>query len=129
MTAKVPTSETGTATLGMRVARTLRRKTKTTSVTRITEISSVRSTSRSEARMVVVRSSTTLRSMAPGMAALRRGISATTRSTVSMMLAPGWRKMITSTDGRPLARPRLRTSSTESTTLATSRSSTGRPLV
>ena len=31
MTPKVPISESGTATLGMRVARTLRRKTKTTS--------------------------------------------------------------------------------------------------
>jgi len=89
MTPKVAISETGTATVGMRVARTLRRNTKTTRVTRTTEITSVRSTSCSEARMVVVRSSTTPRSMAPGIAADSRGISARTRSTVSMMLAPG----------------------------------------
>ena len=42
------------------------------------------------------------------------------RSTVSMMLAPGWRKIITSTDGFPLAYPALRRSSTESTTSPTS---------
>ena len=37
-----------------------------------------------------------------------------TRSTVSMMLAPGWRLRMTSTAGLPLARPALRRSSTES---------------
>ena len=127
MTPKVAISETGTATVGIRVERTLRRNTKTTSVTRTTAISSVRSTSCREARMVVVRSSTTPRSMAPGIAAASRGSSARTRSTVSMMLAPGWRKMMTSTAGRPLASPALRTSSTESSTRATSPIATGRP--
>ncbi len=56
MTAKVPISETGTATLGMSVARGLRRKKKTTSTTRMTDPMSVVSTLWTEARMVVVRS-------------------------------------------------------------------------
>ncbi len=54
MTAKVPIRETGTATLGIKVARTSRKNTKTTNTTRTIEITSVRSTSRTEARMVTV---------------------------------------------------------------------------
>jgi hypothetical protein len=49
-------------------------------------------------------------------------------ATVSMMLAPGWRKMITSTEGFPLAYPALRRSSTESTTWPTSAMRTEAPL-
>ena len=56
MTPKVPISDTGTATLGISVARPLRRNRNTTRITSTTEIASVRSTSRSEARIVVVRS-------------------------------------------------------------------------
>ena len=44
MTAKVPTSETGTVIAGMAVARPLRRKTKTTNITSKVEITSVLST-------------------------------------------------------------------------------------
>jgi hypothetical protein len=58
-------------------------------------MTSVRSTSFTEARMVVVRSSTTVVSMPSGIDALIDGSCARMRSTVSMMLAPGWRKMIT----------------------------------
>ena len=46
MMAQVPMSETGTATAGMSVARTLRRKMKTTAMTSTTEMISVRSISR-----------------------------------------------------------------------------------
>ena len=56
MTPNVPSSETGTATLGISVERTLRRNTNTTRITSAIEISIVSSTSRTEARMVVVRS-------------------------------------------------------------------------
>ena len=52
--ANVPVSETGTAMPGMSVARQSRRKTNTTMITRMMEMISVRSTSWSEARMVVV---------------------------------------------------------------------------
>src|SRR5579864_8787376 len=59
ITPKVPIRERGTAMLGMTVARTVRRKTKTTRITRTTEMASVISISRKEARTVVVRSETT----------------------------------------------------------------------
>ena len=54
MTPNVPISDTGTATLGMKLDRRFRRKIKTTRMTRNTEISSVVSTSCTEARMVTV---------------------------------------------------------------------------
>jgi hypothetical protein len=84
--------------------------------------------SRSDARIVVVRSMATETSMVLGIDARSDGSSACTRSTVSMMFAFGWRLMITSTDGLPLAMPALRTSCTESTTSATSGSRTAAPL-
>ena len=71
--AKVPISETGTATPGISVARTFRRKTKTTKITSTTEIMSVRSTSFTEARMVDVRSSTTVKSIPAGTEASKPG--------------------------------------------------------
>ena len=65
------------------------------------EMIRVRSTSLTEARMVVVRSSTMVVSMPDGMDALMNGNCARMRSTVAMMLAPGWRKMITFTARLP----------------------------
>ena len=85
----MPSSDSGTATLGMVVADPLRRNRKTTSTTRAIESNSVSWMSRNEARMVVVRSSTTEMSMAGEMEARSSGISAVTRSTVSMMFVPG----------------------------------------
>ena len=82
-------SDTGTAMLGISVARQLRRKINTTMITRPIEISSVRSISASEARMVAVRSITTFSSIAAGIDACNCGNSARTRSAVSMILAPG----------------------------------------
>ena len=91
MAAKAPMMEIGTAMLGISAARTLRRKTKTTTVTSSTEIRSVFSVSKSEARMVVERSSVSVRSTSPGKAASSCGREDLMRSTVSMMFAPGWR--------------------------------------
>ncbi len=91
MPPKVPNSESGMATLGMRVAGALRRKTNTTRTTSRLARRRVTFTSRKEARMVVERSSTTVSLIAGGMAACSSGKSALTRSTVSIMLAPGWR--------------------------------------
>src|ERR1700751_1086760 len=88
MTAQVPMSETGTATAGMNVARGLRRNTNTTTMTSTTEIMRVRSTSATDARIVVVRSRTTVTSIPFGMDALIDGSSAHSRSTVAIMLAP-----------------------------------------
>src|SRR5436189_246391 len=66
MMPKVPISESGTTTPGIAVAQTFRRKKKTTSTTRAMAISSVISTSAIAARMVVLRSIITERSIAPG---------------------------------------------------------------
>ena len=54
MTPNVPISETGTATLGMKLERTLRRNRKTTRMTNNTETINVISTSWTDARMVAV---------------------------------------------------------------------------
>ena len=124
----MPSRESGTATLGITVADPLRRKTNTTSTTSTMDRSSVSWMSRNEARMVVVRSRTTARFTAGGIDALSSGISANTRSTVSITLAPGWRYTIIRTARLPLARPAVRTSSTEVSTVATSPSRTGAPL-
>ena len=56
MTAKVPTSDMGSAMLGMIVADTLRRKRKMTSTTSMTVSLSVNFTSSTEARMDCERS-------------------------------------------------------------------------
>ncbi len=56
--------ESGTDTLGISVARKLRKNTNTTNTTSTIESSNVRSVSVTEARIVVVRSMTTLTSIA-----------------------------------------------------------------
>ena len=61
---KVPINETGTATLGINVARGLRKKANTTKTTRMTARINVRSTSRSDALIVVERSTATETSIA-----------------------------------------------------------------
>ena len=62
--------------------------------------------------MVVVRSTTTAILIAGGIEAARRGSRARTRSTVSIMLASGWRNRMIRTAGLPFARPALRRSCT-----------------
>jgi len=89
ITAKVPTIDTGTVTPGMKVAAADRRKTKITSTTRITARISSNCTSCTEARMVVVRSVRTSTFTEAGRPADSVGRSRFTRSTTSMMLAPG----------------------------------------
>ena len=84
-------------------------------------------TSRTEARMVRVASMSTLSSMVGGRLACIWGRMARTRSTVSMMLASGCRKIGTMMAGTPLESPALRTFSTESVTRATSESRTALP--
>ena len=127
MKAKVPSSDTGTAIEGTSVASGSRRNTNTTITTRMIEMISVTSTSCSEARIVVDRSTATERSTDGGIDACRAGNKAFMRSTVSMMLAPGCRLRITSTAALPLAIPALRRFSTESTTSPTSDRRTGDP--
>ena len=72
---KVPTSASGTAVAGMKVARALRRKMKITSTTSTTESSSSKVTSLMAARMVTVRSDSTESWAAPGSCACRLGSS------------------------------------------------------
>ena len=91
MAAKVLIRDTGTATLGISVARRSRRKMKTTSTTSATESSSVCCTSAMLARIVAVRSIGIESSMPAGICARSCGRSAKTLSTVRMMLAVGCR--------------------------------------
>ncbi len=91
MNARVPTSDSGTDRLGIRVADGLRRNRKMTRTTSTTARPSSNSTSATEARIVLVRSVSTATSTAAGSAARRLGSSAVMRSTTSITLAPGWR--------------------------------------
>ena len=128
MTPKVPTSDMGTAMLGMMVAETLRRNRKMTITTSPTVSISSNSTSSTEARMVVVRSVRMAISTEVGRELRRAGSSFFTRSTTSMMLAPGWRWMLRMTAGTSFIQAAWRTFSAPSTTVATSESRTGAPL-
>src|SRR5260221_12949955 len=92
-------SDSGTVTAGITVAQNVRRNTKITVMTSATVSSSVNCTSATEARMVSVRSETTLTLMPDGIEACSTGIIALMRSTVSMTLAPGERWI-----GRRIAR-------------------------
>ena len=89
ITAKVPSNDSGTTTIGTSAARRLRRNNSTTSTTSATAMKSARSTSRNEARMVGVRSIVTCNCIAAGIEACNCGSRARIRSTVSMMLASG----------------------------------------
>ncbi len=101
MTAAVPISASGTVTLGISVAATLRRNTKITITTSAMVSSSVNSTSLTDARIVCVRSISVSTLTVGGIAACRRGSAALIASTVSMTLAPGCLVM-TSSMPRPL---------------------------
>src|SRR3954467_14555457 len=105
MTPKVAMRETGTAALGMKVAGALRRNTKTTRMTSATEMIMLCWASATEARMVVVRSLSMLMETVGGSEARKWGSRALTWSTVSMMLAEGWRLTQSMTAGLPRARP------------------------
>ena len=76
MTASVPTSDTGTATAGISAERHWPRNRKVTPITSPIAISRVCHTSRSEARIVGVRSCTMSSWMVSGIDALSSGISA-----------------------------------------------------
>ena len=127
MAPKVPTSESGTATLGTSVARMLRRKANTTSTTRQTLITSVNCTSPTEARIVWLRSCATWTSMAGEMEPDSCGSNALTRSMTSMMFAPGCRRMMISTARCESAQAATRSFSTLSITRAMSERRTAAP--
>jgi len=128
ITASVPISETGTVIAGMKAARRSRRNSMTTMTTRQTEMNRVLPTSRSEARIVVLRSCATSSLISGGIAACSSGMAARMRSTVAMMLAPGCRLIISNTEGLPLVSAALRRSCAPSWTSATSDRRSALPL-
>ena len=93
ITPKVPMSDSGTASAGIRVAVPLRRNTKITPTTRAMASSSSACMSFTPARMVTVRSVSTCTSSEAGSVSCNCGSSALMRSTVAITLAPGWRRM------------------------------------
>jgi len=86
---RVATRATGMVTLGMMVAQTLRRNTKMTITTRAMDSNRVNSTSLTEARMVRVRSASTMTWMFGGISLSSIGSLFFTPSAVEMTLAPG----------------------------------------
>ena len=120
--------ESGTATLGMTVAEGLRRKRKSTITTRPTVSISSNSTSPTDARMVVVRSVSTVTFTDGGSAVASCGRRRSMRSTTPMMLAPGWRWMFTMTAGTSFIHAACFTFSASSVTSATSARRSGAPL-
>ena len=129
ITAKVPASDSGIARAGISVAQKRRRNTKITAITRPMVSHSVSWTSCTEARMVWVRSENTSICTSAGSRPFSCGTSLVTCSTVATMLAPGWRRTSSSTAGRPSAQAATWSFSAPSTTVATSRRRTGRPLL
>src|SRR5208283_3757521 len=97
ITAKVPTSDTGTATLGMVVADRLRRNMKMTSTTSTTASINSYCTSLTDSRIVVVRSVSTETLIEEGKELCNSGSSFLIRSTTCITLAPGCRWMFTIT--------------------------------
>src|SRR5262245_41343107 len=89
ITPKVPTSDKGTAMLGMTVADRVRKKRKITITTSAMVNINSNWTSSTDARIVVVRSVKTETSIEEGSEALSCGSSFSMRSTTLMMLAPG----------------------------------------
>ena len=128
MTPIVPSSETGTATVGMRPARGSRRNANTTRITRTTAIDQ-------RALDIVDRSAdgrrTVFNDIELDVAGDRRfELRQRRRYAIDRTddIGAGLRKTSTSTAGAPFANPKLRRFSTESSTSATSESRTAAPL-
>ena len=128
MTPKVPTSDNGTAAAGITVADRVRRNRKITMITRATASINSNCTSRTDARMEIVRSVSTVTWTDEGRALCNCGSSFLIRSTTSMTLAPGCRWILTITAGTSFIQAACFTFSTSSITSATSDKCTGAPL-
>jgi hypothetical protein len=128
ITASVPISDSGTDRLGMSVARQSPRKRKITATTSTTAKVSSICTSRTEARMVTVRSVRTVTSSELGRVSRNCGSNALMRSTTSMTLAPGWRWTLMITAWVEFIQAASRLFSCASATVATSDTRTGAPL-
>ena len=126
--ANVPTIEVGSASVGMIVARTLRRKRKITSTTRPIASTSENWTSSTDCRIEIERSLSTSRLTEAGSCFLNCGISARIASTTATVFVPGCRCTAMVTLRRPLNQLATRLFSTLSITFATSPRRTGEPL-
>src|SRR5438128_2706362 len=91
MAAKVPTTESGRARLGMTVADTLRRKRKITRTTSASAAAMVSFTSRTESRIERERSNRISTWTEGGSQVLKVGRRARTASATSTVFVPGWR--------------------------------------
>jgi hypothetical protein len=125
----VPTSDSGTDRLGISVARVERRNTKMTSTTRITASDSSYSTSRTEARIVTVRSVRMFRSIAAGSVACNCGSRSLMPCTTEITLAPGWRWILRMIAGVSFIQAPSLSFCAPSTTLPTSLRRTGEPFL
>ncbi len=129
MMPNVPTSDNGTATLGMMVAGTLRRNMKITITTNPMVSISENSTSDTEARIVVVMSVNVATFTDAGSVLVSCGNNCWIRFTTAMVFAPGCRWMFTITAGTLFIHAACRIFSTLSSTVATSVSFTGAPFL
>ena len=111
----------------MMVAAALRKNKKMTITTKATDSMSSNCTSRTEARMVTVRSVITCTSSEGGNEAFSAGNKACTRSTTSITFAPGCRWMFKTMAGVLLAQADKRLFSGASMMVATSRKRSGLP--
>ena len=120
--------ETGSASAGMIVAVTFRRKMKITMITSAAVSSRVNCTSLTELRIETERSSITPSFTEAGNCASNTGNSAFTESTTWTVLESGWRWMPRRMPRSPFSQLATRSFSTLSTAVATSLSFTGAPL-
>ena len=104
MTAKVPMIDTGTATSGMSVVRSLPRNRKTTIATSTKAMTSVWMTSSMVEVTNTVESQNTWYSRSSGKRCLRSSMTLRTCAATSTALAPGDWKMPIVADGAPLNR-------------------------
>ena len=124
----MPSSASGTVTLGMMVAHRWRRNRKITITTSAMVRDKVNSTSSTEARMVWVRSDMTWTLTAGGIAASSCGRVFWILSTVSMTFAPGCLKTISSTPGLSFCQAASLAFSGPAMAWPMSRTRTGEPL-
>ena len=129
ITPKVPISDSGTAMAGMKVARALRRNRKITITTSATDSISSNFTSAIAARMVTVRSDSTVKFTAPGRVSRSAGSSFWMLSTTAITLAPGWRCTLMTIPGWRLTQAASSAFSGPCCTSATSDSRTGAPFL
>ena len=115
MKAKVPSSELGSTSAAISVARTLCRKAKMTRITRPSASSSVKFTSCSESLTKRERSKCTCRRTLSGSSASICGSIARMRSATATVFAPGWRCTASTMARVPLYQVRALSFSTLST--------------